>query len=158
MDNGSKYKSYADALKNGKKVNVVKKVNSQVLIKNKVRPYLTEIKTYCNSRSVYTNLFKDNAPVKLIFKWIEEDYQGSLFVIYEYTEFDKKYYLYISGRFGSCSGCDYWEDLNDNAIELKQALNELLDKMEVTNDKNKIELKEYAHPDLKLNFELFKSC
>jgi hypothetical protein len=134
-------------------------MSKTVTIQDELRQYLAETKTYYDSIEVYTNLFEPNVHIKLVFSWIEDDYQGSLFVIYEYTKDGKKYYLYSSAGFGSCSGCDYWESLNgSNIVEIKEALNELLNNMTVTHDSNTIELGEYTHPDLKLKLEVFKTC
>jgi hypothetical protein len=50
------------------------------------------------------------APMR-VFYWVEEDYQGSIFVVYEYIFQNKTFYLCLSSGFGSCTGCDDWEHI-----------------------------------------------
>jgi len=69
---------------------------------------------YYNSQTVYKDLF--HSPVERIFFWSEEDYQGSLFVIYKYVFNSQEYFIGIDGGFGSCSGCDAFEGTTADRI------------------------------------------
>lgn len=53
-------------------------------------------------------IFREKA--KIAASWLEDDYDGT--VIYAY-EFPDGTHALISDSFGSCSGCDAWEDSTD---------------------------------------------
>ena len=72
---------------------------------------VNDIKKIYGSRSFYKKLFKD--PVKMIFYWCEEDWQGSLFVVYHY----KNKYIYTKGYFGSCEACDGYPNTEESLLK-----------------------------------------
>jgi len=106
--------------------------------------YITEegLKSIYGSRSFYKNLFKE--PVKMGFYWCEEDYQGSLFVIYKY----ENKYIYIHGGFGSCEVCDGFPQSEDS-------LRKIFRNLEICDNIENIKLSEYSHPDLVKDFEKY---
>jgi hypothetical protein len=106
--------------------------------------YITEegLKSIYGSRSFYKGLFKE--PVKMVFYWCEEDYQGSLFVIYKY----ENKYIYIHGGFGSCEVCDGFPQSEDS-------LRKIFRNLEICDNIENIELAEYSHPDLVKDFEKY---
>jgi hypothetical protein len=108
--------------------------------------YITveDIKNIYGSRSFYKKLFK--APVKMIFYWCEEDWQGSLFVIYSF----KNKYIYIKGYFGSCEVCDNFPDT-------EESLEKTFNNLQITDNIDNITLSDYSHPDLLKNFDKFKN-
>ena len=119
--------------------------------------FLLEIKKYYvsvkdieriyGSRSFYKNLFKE--PVKRVFYWCEEDWQGSLFVIFHY----KNRYIYVTGYFGSCEVCDAFPQDEDS-------LERTFRNVHVCDNLNDIVLgynPEYVHPELTKDFEKFKN-
>jgi hypothetical protein len=57
---------------------------------------------------VMFNIFGKNASV--IAHWIEDDYQGSEAFAYQFPDGSV---VLITDYFGSCSGCDAWEDATD---------------------------------------------
>lgn len=101
-----------------------------------------------SARSIYQNLFR--YPVDRLFYWEEEDFSGSLFVVYTY----KSHYIAVKGGFGSCSGCDHFEGtvgLND----LQRKLVEIVDEAQISENPYQIEIGEYSHPDLRRAFSRF---
>ena len=58
---------------------------------------------------IMENLFKDG---EVIASYIEDDYQGNEAYVY----FLNGEYILITDYFGSCSGCDAWEDANDEEV------------------------------------------
>jgi len=132
----------------------VENLTSNNSIKNELKKYyITEndLKKIYNSIRFYKNLFKP--PVKLLFYWQEEDWQGSLFVIYEYkyqlNDIQITKYIYIRGRFGSCEYCDNVPDSNET-------LDKIFDILSICNQIKEIELPKYAHPELISCFQDFK--
>ena len=109
------------------------------------RHYLTvkDVEKIYGSRSFHKKMFKE--PVKMAFYWCEEDWQGSLFVVYTY----KNKYIYIHGGFGSCEVCDGFPQSEENLIKTFQSLN-------VTDSIEDILLPIYTHPDLLKHFDKFK--
>jgi hypothetical protein len=111
--------------------------------------YITvrNIERIYGSRSFYKSLFKE--PIKRIFYWCEEDWQGSLFVIYYY----KNKYIYTSGHFGSCEVCDGFP-------QDEEALQRTFRHIKVCDDVNDIDIHGYnpkfTHPQLVKDFEKFK--
>lgn len=68
-------------------------------VKKEIHKYfinLKELLKVYNSREFYGKLFKSQ--LKNCFYWCEEDFQGSLFTIYEYNV----WFIYTRGGFGSC--------------------------------------------------------
>jgi len=108
---------------------------------------MTDINEIYGSRDFYKNLFKK--PIKRIFYWCEEDYQGSILVIYYY----KNKYIYTKGSFGSCELCDGFPDTEDALLEEFSDI-EVCDKIEDINIHGYNP--EFTHPDLVKKFEKFK--
>jgi hypothetical protein len=137
--------------------NIIKKELQNYLIGIKDFDYLNkeEIETYgcgINSCYIYKNLFKH--PVKRIFEWIEDDFQGTVYVLFEYTYNNKIYYISIKGRFGSCPGCDYIEGTADiNTLLFK--INNIFERIDICNDINDIVLSKYDHCDLQMKLYEF---
>jgi hypothetical protein len=117
-------------------------------------PFLLEIKKFYltvkdvgkiyGSRNFHKKMFKE--PVKLLFYWCEEDWQGSLFVVYTY----KQRYIYSSGAFGSCEVCDGFPQTEE---ELMRKFRHL----KVSDSIQDIELHQYSHPELIKHFDKFKT-
>jgi hypothetical protein len=109
------------------------------------RHYLTvkDVEKIYGSRSFHKKLFKE--PVKMVFYWCEEDWQGSLFVVYSY----KNKYIYINGGFGSCEVCDRFPQSEESLIKTFQSLN-------VSDSIENISFSTYAHPELLKHFDKFK--
>ena len=108
-----------------------------------------DIKYIYGSISFYKKLFKE--PVKRIFYWEEDVWEGRLFVVYKYNT----KYIYCSGHFGSCELCDNYPE-TDN--ELNTIFNEniyICDTIDEVciHDVNK----DYTHPKLIRDFEKFKN-
>ena len=57
---------------------------------------------------IMKNIFGNNA--KVIASWIEDDYQGSEAFAYQFNDGTV---VLVTDYFGSCSGCDAWEDATD---------------------------------------------
>jgi hypothetical protein len=57
---------------------------------------------------VMRNIFGSNA--KVIASWIEDDYQGAEAFAYQFTDGTV---VLATDYFGSCSGCDAWEDSSE---------------------------------------------
>jgi len=111
--------------------------------------YITvkDIERIYGSRSFYKKLFKE--PVKRIFYWCEEEWQGSLFVVFQY----KNRYIYVNGYFGSCEVCDGFP-------QDEESLERTFRNIGVCNDINDITLgykPEFVNPDLSKDFEKFKN-
>jgi hypothetical protein len=93
---------------------------------------------------------------KRVFYWIEEDYAGSIFTVYEYKYQNKLFYLCLSSGFGSCSGCDGWEHVleigwcgEDNTQEKHDYILREYNRLYVEIDKKNILNNKYIHPELK---------
>lgn len=108
--------------------------------------YITpeDLENIDGSKTFYKKLFKH--PVNLVFYWAEEDYQGYLFVIYQY----KDKFIYKEGGFGSCDYCDKYPDTQDSISILFESLN-------VCESIQEIELPFYGHPEFLNAFQNFKN-
>jgi hypothetical protein len=108
-----------------------------------------ELERINTSMYFYSHLFKN--PVRKIFYWSEENWDGGLFVVYSYDS--KKYgtiFIYSYGNFGTCEMCD--------PFPRTQELSEkFFDSLVACNNLNDIILHEYSHPDLVEKFNKFKS-
>jgi len=104
-----------------------------------------------NSIEIYNNFFTE--PVKCIFSWIEDDWQGTIVCVYTY----KNYYVYLRGDFGSCSGCDYFEGSSE--VEIADKLLKIFENIKIYKPENFIKIKEnfteYTHPDLIKKWDSF---
>lgn len=107
---------------------------------------------YINSTRIYKNLFRD--PVQRIFFWHDDDYCGSIYVVYQYTYQDKKYYILTHGGFGSCSGCDYIMGTYSKQ-EFISKIENIFRQIDIYEDLNEITFSIYSHPDLKTSFNEF---
>lgn len=67
---------------------------------------------------VMDNMFGESAEV--IATWLEDDYQGDLAYAYRFTDGT---IAIITDGFGSCCGCDSWEDAED--AEARNMIQEL---------------------------------
>ena len=103
-----------------------------------------------NSIEVFKVLFEP--PVKLIFYWGEDDYQGSLFVVYQMDNV----FFYIESRFGSCGGCDAFEACI-SIIECNNEIESTFNEGQVCTDLNVIEFGKYSHPELISSWNAFKT-
>lgn len=103
-------------LTNSRKSDFLKSLRENKMEQNKLNnAVINDIYKYINwnvknrpCKFLFTN--EKNAP-KQVFYWQEEDYDGSIFVVYEYLFENKVFYLCLNSRFGSCSGCDDWENM-----------------------------------------------
>jgi hypothetical protein len=108
-----------------------------------------------SSRTFYAKLFKN--PVKISFYWCEEDWQGSIFAIYEYSG----KFISVNGGFGSCSGCDFFirdsEELHEHSQE---RLDKIFSHLTINENINDINIHgnhpEYTHPELINKFNIWK--
>lgn len=89
-----------------------------------------------NGKSVYYDLFKE--PVNRVFYCCENDYSGSIFVIWEYCGI----YIVSHGFFGSCGVCDPWEETESLDI-LMDKLERVFSSLEYYNSIDQIELHQY---------------
>lgn len=130
------------------------------IFKNKLKKHLIKFTVedtfygYCkNSQYVYFNLF--NPPINRIFYWNEEDFQGMIYSVYEY----ENTFIFLSGSFGSCSGCDYWEGTR-TLDELNAKLDKIFNNLTFYNSLSEIsktEFTKYTHPDAILAFTNFEN-
>ena len=112
---------------------------------------LKDLSRIHSSKTFYAKLFKN--PVKISFYWCEEDWQGSIFTVYEYSG----KFISVNGGFGSCSTCDFFIRDSD---ELHEHSQERLDKtflhLKITDNINNINIHgnhpEYTHPELVSKF------
>lgn len=108
---------------------------------------IKDIEKIYNSQNFYKKMFRQ--PVRLLFYWCEEDWQGRLFVIYSY----KHKYIYTNSYFGSCEGCDSFPNTEESLIKKFNSLN-------ICDNINNINIHgydpKYTNPDLVKNFEKFK--
>lgn len=116
-------------------------------VKKEIHKYfinLKELLKVYNSIEFYRKLFKN--PVKNCFYWCEEDFQGSLFTIYEYNG----WFIYTRGGFGSCEVCD-------GLVNSQERLDKIFLELKITDDINiHGNLLEYTHPELIDKFNTFK--
>lgn len=123
-------------------------INDQKILADSI---LKEVYKYinweCKKRPCYGLFVCGYYSPKLVFSWKEEDYQGSILVIYKY----KAYYLYLESRFGSCSGCDSWLSATDHEWDTEDIQNCILreyNSLKVSFD-TQFNLNDYLHPDCK---------
>ena len=62
----------------------------------------------CGHEEIMKNIFGNNA--KVIAEYIEDDYQGTEAFAYQFKDGS---IVIATDYFGSCSGCDSWEDATD---------------------------------------------
>lgn len=100
-----------------------------------------------SSRTFYAKLFKN--PVKISFYWCEEDWQGSIFAIYQYS--DK--FISVKGGFGSCEVCDGLPDSQERLDKIFSHLtiNECVNDINIHGNHP-----EYTHPELISKFNTWK--
>ena len=104
-----------------------------------------------SGKDIYPNFF--TYPVKRIFCWIEEDWSGDVFVIFDY----KGFFVIVDGFFGSCCGCDEWEGIV-NMGYLQEQLNKVFSNVMVYKslyDININTVTKYRHRDLQVAFMNF---
>ncbi len=121
-----------------------------------------------NSQDLYQRLFNkhENLDMKLAFYWSEEDYSGSLFVVYAFKikntntqdpNTDKIRFVYTYGRYGSCEWCDpypwYQEDLDRIYYNIQGCYD--IDDIKLYNKDNK-DKKDFINPYLIQDFSIFK--
>ena len=68
---------------------------------------------------IMRNIFGSNA--KVIAEWIEDDYQGYEAFAYQFKDGS---IVIATDYFGSCSGCDAWEDATDD--DAKELITEIV--------------------------------
>lgn len=90
---------------------------------------------------IMENLFKD---AKVVAYYVQNDYQGSELFLYR---FNKNKWVLVSDYFGSCSGCDAYEDCTDE--QLRNLCIELANNANVFNSIKDVVrfLKEDVHKD-----------
>ena len=121
------------------------------VFKNEIKEFyvtVDDIKKIYGSRSFYKKLFKE--PVKMIFFWCEEEWQGSLFVVYVY----KNKYIYTKGYFGSCEVCDSYPQSEESILKKFNSLC-ICDNIDDVNIHGYNP--EFTHNNLVKDFEKFKN-
>ena len=106
-----------------------------------------------SAKHVYRHMFKK--PIKRIFEWEEEAWQGTIYVLYEYVRKSKTYFIEIYGHFGSCGGCDPFMDA-DNEQYKERIMKALKTECNIYTSLSKIPIRKYIHPELKQKLSLFK--
>lgn len=108
---------------------------------------LKELSKIHGSRTFYAKLFKN--PVKTSFYWCEEDWQGSIFAVYEYSG----KFISVKGGFGSCEFCDGLPDSQErlNTIFSHLMFNENINDINIHGN-----YPEYTHPELISKFNTWK--
>lgn len=134
--------------------------SKQQKIKESAKEYIQWNPTQRPIRQMFTE--NVNSPVK-VFEWIEEDYQGSMVVVYKYNFQGELFYLVFTGSFGSCSGCDAWyhlvgDDLpvNDDPSVIDYIQRTFNDVMVCNSITQCLQQNVYLHPECKselLNFQ-----
>jgi hypothetical protein len=129
-------------------------MNTRVYVKNELEKYLIHLDcSYIdygiNSLNIYKYLFIE--PVERIFFWKEEDFSGSLFVIFKFENF----YITVYGNYGSCPECDDIEGLED-PDELYEKIQDVFNNIQVYHSLNEIEIIDFYHPELKYALTNFK--
>lgn len=143
-------KTFAQVLKENLTKDSFKSSTKPLTFKDEIKKfYIKDTSDIYGSRDFYKNLFKD--PIKMVFYWCEEDWQGSLFVIYSYTTQSKQYYIYCDGYFGSCEMCDGFPNT-------EKSLDSHFNKINICNNINEIVHGEYTHPELLIKFKEFKDA
>lgn len=112
-----------------------------------------EVSKIHSSKRLYAKLFRD--PVKISFYWCEEDWQGSIFAVYEYNS----KFISVNGAFGSCSVCDPF--INDGEVDChsQEKLNRVFSHLTINENINDINIHgnhpEYTHPELVSKFNIW---
>lgn len=108
---------------------------------------IKELSKIHSSRTFYAKLFKN--PVKTSFYWCEEDWQGSIFAVYEYSG----KFISVKGGFGSCEVCDGLPDSQER-------LNKIFSHLMINENINEINIHgnhpEYTHHELVSKFNTWK--
>ena len=102
-----------------------------------------DIKKIHGSRLFYSKLFK--YPVESVFYWCEEDWYGSIFVIYKYLD----NFIYSDGYFGSCEICENYTKDNDS-------LDNIFNNFKIVTNLDDITFTHFTNKNLKISFENFK--
>ena len=105
------------------------------------------------AKHVYKHMFKE--PIKRIFEWEEEAWQGTIYVLYEYVRKSKTYFIEIYGHFGSCGGCDPFMDA-DNEQYKERIMKALKTECNIYTSLSNIPIRKYIHPELKQKLLQFK--
>lgn len=108
-----------------------------------------------SSRSFYAKLFKK--PIKIAFYWCEEDWQGSIFAVYEYNE----KFISVEGGYGSCEICDAFISYDEEPREHSEdMLNNVFSHLTINENIDDINIHgnypEYTHPELISKFQNWK--
>ena len=77
-----------------------------------------EIMTANRSSGGHTDVMDKLFKGQILASYVENDYQGQLgyvYLVYDFEKFAK--IVVISDYFGSCSGCDSWEDASDEDVK-----------------------------------------
>jgi len=77
----------------------------------------SEIMTASRSAGGHSDVMDKLFKGRVLASHIEEDYQGKLgyvYLVYDFQNFAK--IVIVSDYFGSCSGCDAWEDASDTDV------------------------------------------
>lgn len=155
----SKRKSFAEILKENLTEKSFKNKQPKLVVptslildpfKKEISDFFINIKDLSrihSSRTFYAKLFK--IPIKISFYWCEEDWQGSIFTVYEYN--DK--FISVKEEFGSC---DYCYELPDSQERLDKIFSHLV----INENINDINIHgnhpEYTHPELMGKFNTWK--
>jgi len=130
-----------------------KTIETNLLIdpyKKEVYEYFIDIKELSkihSSRTFYAKLFRN--PVKTSFYWCEEDWQGSIFAIYEYSG----KFISVKGGFGSCQICD---GLPNSQERLDKIFSHLMFNENINDINIHGNHPEYTHPELISKFNTWK--
>jgi hypothetical protein len=108
---------------------------------------IKELSKIHSSRTFYAKLFK--IPVKISFYWCEEDWQGSIFAVYEYSG----KFISVKGGFGSCEVCD---GLPDSQEKLNKIFSHLMFNENINDINIHGNHPEYTHPELVSKFNTWK--
>jgi hypothetical protein len=115
-------------------------------------------KDHENSQDLYQRLFNkhENLDMKLAFYWSDDDYSGSLFIVYAFKikNEHKIRFVYTYGEYGSCDWCDpypwYQEDLDRIYYNIQGCYD--IDDIKLYNK----EKKDFINPYLIQDFSIFK--
>jgi len=108
-------------------------------LKSHVKP-LTSIDAYDEGEAILC-MFDEH--VHKVFEWREDNYQGSVFVVYKLDDM----FIYGHGSFGSCSGCDSWIDATPQ--QKQTVLEDLLNGFQSVHQISDIAFGKYIHSELR---------
>lgn len=123
-------------------------------------------KKLCNTKDLLYNLFDNN--MKEIIKWDDGDfYSGEFKILYQDINTNK--YYYFEGKYGSCPGCDDWEEYIDDDYDnfykpynsetdlviFNEFINNILNRFVVYNNLSEFIINEYWHPEWKKIVNIF---